>query len=430
MSHLEKRKDRYLAVLTIPEDLRHHFKGKIRHVKSTGTGDKNKAQAVAFRLVADWKEEFSILRGETPITDTTALDTALALRQQFEESGDTGEEFNVSEYDHLKMVIEGIVEEKARGGDSATASAIYNIALMGQEPLIAYLDDWEEQLHVKPKQVERMRKDAELLCDYFPYIADITAPRAREWAQHLIANAGRNGKGVGLVSVERIFGAARSVWQYLQEIGKVPDDLEPLKTPAFVKRQKHKQGKDSWIPFTPDEVVLLVQEASNRQDQALVDLIQLGMYTGARINELCSLKCSECSETVLRITDSKTKAGIREVPVHTALRSTVNRLLESSKDGYMLTRLPTNKYGSRSDAIGKRFGRLKAKMGFPSLKVFHSIRKTVTTMLENAGVTENLTADIIGHDKPRLTYGLYSDGHSLDKKSEAVELLKYRGFNA
>lgn len=425
MSHIEKRKDRYLAVLTIPEDLRHHFNGKIRHVKSTGTGDKNKAQAIAFRLVADWKEEFSTLRGETPITDTTALDTALALRQHLQESGEAGDEFKITAYDQLKMVIEDIVEQKTKAGDGVTASAIYNIALMGQEPVSSYLDDWEAQLHVKPKQVERMRKDAELLCDYFPYLSDITALRAREWAQHLMAHAGRDGKGVGVVSVERIFGAARSVWQYLQEIGKVPDDLEPLKTPAFVKRQKIKQGKDSWVPFTQEEVVLILKEATKSGDQPLADLVELGMYTGARINELCSLKCSDCSEDVLSITDSKTYAGIREVPVHSALRATVKRLLETSKDGYLLTRLPTNKYGSRSDAIGKRFGRLKVKMGFPSLKVFHSIRKTVITMLENEGVTENLTADIVGHDKPRITYGLYSDGHSIEKKREAVELLVY-----
>jgi len=32
---------------------------------------------------------------------------------------------------------------------------------------------------------------------------------------------------------------------------------------------------------------------------------------------------------------------------------------ESTKDGYVLSGLTTNKYGDRSNAIGKRFGRLK-----------------------------------------------------------------------
>jgi len=427
MSHLEKRKDRYYAILTIPEELRHHFMGKMRHVKSTGTGDKKKAQAIAFRLVAEWKEEFSILRGEMPTTGITTLETALALRKQLEESGEAGDQFNTTEYDQIRMVIEDIVEQKVKAGDSATATAIYNIALKGQEPVSTYLDDWEAQLLVKPKHIERMRKDAELLVENFPFISDISSTKAREWAHYLHTNGGRNGEGLGVSSIERIFGASRDLWGYLQEIGKAPHDLEPLKTPAFIKRLKKSQGETPWIPFTNAEIVTILNTAigTKKPHQPLIDLIQLGMYTGARIGELCHLKCSECSEDVLSITDSKTDAGIREVPVHTMIKPIVRRLLETSKDGYLLSGLPVDKYGNRSDAIGKRFGRLKKRMGFPPLKVYHSIRKTVITILENAGVTENLTADIVGHDKPRITYGLYSDGHSLEKKREAVELIGY-----
>ena len=41
----------------------------------------------------------------------------------------------------------------------------------------------------------------------------------------------------------------------------------------------------------------------------------------------------------------------------------------------------TNQHGERSAAVGKRFGRLKAEMGFGPEHVFHSIRKTAATML-------------------------------------------------
>jgi hypothetical protein len=49
----------------------------------------------------------------------------------------------------------------------------------------------------------------------------------------------------------------------------------------------------------------------------------------------------------------------------------------------------------------------------------------VVTLLENAGVSENLAADTVGHDKPRITYGLYSGGASLVVKAEALEKVKY-----
>jgi integrase len=66
-----------------------------------------------------------------------------------------------------------------------------------------------------------------------------------------------------------------------------------------------------------------------------------------------------------------------------------------------------------------------APAGQGSELVFHSIRKTVVTLLENAGVPEGVAADIVGHEKPTMTYGLYSGGASLKVKREAIEKLGY-----
>ena len=64
-------------------------------------------------------------------------------------------------------------------------------------------------------------------------------------------------------------------------------------------------------------------------------------------------------------------------------------------------------------------------MGFGSQHVFHSLRKTVVTILENAGVPENVVADIVGHEKTTMTYGLYSGGLSLAVKRDALDKLAY-----
>ena len=57
--------------------------------------------------------------------------------------------------------------------------------------------------------------------------------------------------------------------------------------------------------------------------------------------------------------------------------------------------------------------------------VHHSTRKTVVSILENAGVPENVVADIVGHEKPTMTYGLYSGGATLAVKHEALAKLAY-----
>lgn len=58
-------------------------------------------------------------------------------------------------------------------------------------------------------------------------------------------------------------------------------------------------------------------------------------------------------------------------------------------------------------------------------KVFHSIRNTVVTMLEEAQVPEATVAAITGHRYPTITFGLYSGGVSLAVKQEALDKLNY-----
>ena len=57
--------------------------------------------------------------------------------------------------------------------------------------------------------------------------------------------------------------------------------------------------------------------------------------------------------------------------------------------------------------------------------MFHSLRKTVVTILENAGVPENVVVDIVGHEKTTMTYGLYSGGVLLAVKREVLTKLAY-----
>lgn len=76
------------------------------------------------------------------------------------------------------------------------------------------------------------------------------------------------------------------------------------------------------------------------------------------------------------------------------------------------------KYGERSQPIGKRFGRLKADLGFDARYVFHSIRKTVAALFQDAGCKEEVAADIVGHMKPTMTYGLYAGETRMDLRAK------------
>jgi integrase len=155
-------------------------------------------------------------------------------------------------------------------------------------------------------------------------------------------------------------------------------------------------------------------------------LIRLGAHTGARIEELCGLSLDRVTDDRFVIEESKTEAGHRIIPLHSAITERVHELKATSSDGYLLSGLTFNKYGDRSNAIGKRFGRLRTALGYGSAYVFHSFRKGVATQLEQRGIPENEAARLLGHEFYTMSYGLYSGGAlPFDRLKDVVEALDW-----
>ena len=159
----------------------------------------------------------------------------------------------------------------------------------------------------------------------------------------------------------------------------------------------------------------------------MADLILLGGYSGGRVEELVQLR-EEHLITVdgvkmFDIVDSKTVAGIRQVPVHPKLTALVDRLAKASTDGYLVPSASNNKYGIRSDALSKAFGRLKTAMGFDRTRVFHSIRATFVTSLVRADVPDRLIRELVGHETGTVTFDTYSQGSAPRQKLAAIKKL-------
>lgn len=179
--------------------------------------------------------------------------------------------------------------------------------------------------------------------------------------------------------------------------------------------------------YTTEDLGKLHSGAIKAKNNPLADLILLGSYTGARIEELCQLKLEHVIEQdgiqSFNITVSKTRAGVRVVPVHPALTDVVARLIEDSKDGYLIPVSTNNQYGKRSHAISKAFGRLRTSVGFGPQYVFHSIRNTVVTLLARADISGPLIAELVGHETGTVTFDVYARGASAAQKLEAISKL-------
>lgn len=78
------------------------------------------------------------------------------------------------------------------------------------------------------------------------------------------------------------------------------------------------------------------------------------------------------------------------------------------------------------DIQSKAFRRLRVSLGYDDDRlVFHSIRATVITMLERAGVPEHITQDIVGHERATLTGQTYSMKSIMGARAEAIAKLAY-----
>ena len=152
----------------------------------------------------------------------------------------------------------------------------------------------------------------------------------------------------------------------------------------------------------------------------------MATFTDHRIEELRSLKAEGATKEALPISDSKPTAGNRNVPVHSSIAPLVARLCKAAPvDGYLIESSAAGKYGVSSDPLSKRFGRMKTDMGFGPGQVFHSIRKTVATLLEQARLVEGIAADILGHEKVMMSFSLNSDGISMKQKRPEIWKVAY-----
>jgi len=190
----------------------------------------------------------------------------------------------------------------------------------------------------------------------------------------------------------------------------------------------NKNSPDRRQPFPAGDIAVLLNRALEKNDTELADIIRLAAFTGAREEEICRLRVEDIASSIFLVRGTKTAAAHRQIPIHSALKPTLARLIGRRKKGWLFDGLSEGQHGSRAHYIAHRFSKMKKEMGYPPAMVFHSIRKTVATVLENAGVPENVAAEIVGHDKPTMTYGLYSGGVDLAVKRRAIEKLKYQGY--
>ena len=421
------------ASLTIPAELREKI-GKRKYRKKLKAACLKDVQLEAATLVAKWKKEIALhkalLNEETRNPLLKIIREALGFKEELESpllSEQTKDDLDL----HLLTKL-GEMEEKL---GEAVAVEYSDIAYGRTTPLLPLYKEWTKNLvaeKYEAKTIDTYSKDAKLFVDQFNTIERVTGNSIDAWTLVLLD------KGMTKNTLNnRVIKGIRNFWTYLKDRKKITREQFNLILEATVKEKSTKAAKSSGgrEAFTPTELTKVLNSISE-EDTQLQAVLSIGMYTGMRIEEICSLKAGNVVDIedieCISIKDAKTAKGNRKVPIHSHLLPLIDSLLEAArgdaqeipKDAYLISGLTLNKYGDRSNAVGKRFGRLKTTLGFDSKKVFHSVRHCVVTQLDRAGYRETAIADLVGHENASQT-SRYSEGQEVKELKKMVESIQY-----
>ena len=224
-------------------------------------------------------------------------------------------------------------------------------------------------------------------------------------------------------------------WAWMGSRNAVAKDVNPW-TGHKVSKKQNKGRSPEKRSYTDGELCKLLagNDAVKKWPtySYLPDLILLGLYTGARENELCSLLAHDIEmgdgECILKITDSKTKAGIRFVGVtHPTPLAVIKRRTEGKEGVAQLFQELTA--GGLDDKLSasavKAYGRYRRACGVPDGTDFHSYRRNVITILENAGVGQVAISRYVGHKVGTLAGDTYSAGGARANALETSKKIKF-----
>ncbi|OEJ64026.1 DUF6538 domain-containing protein [Magnetovibrio blakemorei] len=264
---------KWYAVLEIPKDLRGHF-GKARFKETLKTDSEAIARRRAAPLIATWKGKIEAARTGT---DDSVLQDIKFWQHALSTTTTEDEETIIRDF-----AVEAA--EKLELQEEGAGVRMYKTIIGELIPTDQYIDEWLASLSDTSKTKDMKRREVERFAVVFPTLDTITKKAVKRWCVGLMGEG-----GLKLKTITKNLSFLRSYWSYLESVEVVSDEYEPLHNLGFSTKSSKASKQDETVPFSAGDVVKLRAEAEKKKDTKLVDLITLAMWSGARIEELCSL---------------------------------------------------------------------------------------------------------------------------------------------
>jgi len=187
-----------------------------------------------------------------------------------------------------------------------------------------------------------------------------------------------------------------------------------------------KSNKESLVrkPWSNENIMTFLKSEFVGVNEFIATCVAL--YSGMRLDEICNIKKTVINDNCFKVLEGKTKASQRIIPIHPVLKPLVKKFLNSKVEDYMIKGIKGGGYDNkRSWNFQKKLGRLRKKIGIPKGVVFHTLRNTFATHMENLGIPRNHTSQIMGHEDSNMALDIYSAGLAIEPLVKSMKKLTY-----
>jgi integrase len=448
--HLKKRGETYFARLHVPLEAQQAV-GKTELVRSLKTRDVVEARRRLIKALAVMQSEIDSAQA-SPIKGSAEvlLQQAQELRQQMEAGAITAREAEIAMDVALDLLLSK--EARLRGVDDqghplltpsevATVNRAGNVVAGRRDTALAQL----MEAHLSELKSDgvlrtstRMEKERRV-GDFVAWFGgnrswqEVRRSVAVDYLKHLKGKEiGKEGSGERLSrsSLVKWLSDLRVFFRWI--LDNEDADTRPANPFDGLQPAKDVRGKlPAHRPWRDEEVSAML--AGIPDGDPLWPLTVLGAYSGARLDELASLKVADVDGDSFVVTEGKRQASVRRVPIHPAVAPMIARLLETSSDGFVIPGLRSGGYDDkRGFLIGKRFGYLRKKLRIGDERiVFHSLRNTVESKMLSRGVPLERAQLIVGHENLGSSTPYVDKGSVQDQANhQAMVLVTYGALDA
>ena len=268
-------------------------------------------------------------------------------------------------------------------------------------------------------------------------------------------------------NVNQRTGVLRTLWKYLIDTEVLPESQSRTFQDLNLKKSGKEKRASGRVPFTPEELTVLFEQfgpATWKTNRGALEwhywVPRILLFTGARLAEIVNLRVHQIKEhdgvLYLDITQSKTAAGERRIPVHTCLREFFLKAQEQAQapsehvfpglhykgyreytparheefmQAYRAHTLEPIK--AASNTASQWFSMQREKAGMQrqegqKAKDTHSFRHTFTECcVKRVQADLPLVKAIVGHEDGDITSGLYGGSYELSALDAVVQQVQF-----